>query len=45
MQQYSFIEEQYVKQMQKVGETLNVIKEIKLKKKDKEKLMKVLMQE
>lgn len=31
--------------MQKVAETLNVIKVIKLKKKDKEKLMKVIMQE
>ena len=31
--------------MQKVAETLNVIKIIKLKKKDKEKIMQVLMKE
>lgn len=31
--------------MQKVAETLNVIKVIKLKKKDKEKIMQVLMKE
>lgn len=31
--------------MQKVAETLNLIKTIKLKKKDKEKIMNILMKE